>query len=204
MDPTFLMPDVYDEEYWTKGTTSNYVDYDDDRGWFASAVLLRSMLPKGARVLEVGCAYGFFVRRARVQELDCVGVDISQWAIDHAPEVARDYVQRADAAALPYDDNSFDAVVSWELLEHVPEEHVDQVLSEMERVATPEAWQVHRICLPGSDDNDVTHVTVKPKEWWYDTLGERGWHLSTDWQRRWDAAFTGRDWAGRYFVGTAT
>ena len=78
-------------------------------------------------VLEVGCGRGAF------QDLVAhyVGVDLSE-------HVAR-YLHKpffcASATALPFHDNSFDAIWSIHVLEHVPDP--DQALLEMRRVLKP-------------------------------------------------------------------
>lgn len=95
-------------------------------------------LPAGAKVLEVGCGAGRQSRTLKKYrpELEVYGCDLSQVAI----EVARGYndgvsYEVSDAARLPYPDNTFEAVMLFDVLEHVPD--VALVVREIERVLKP-------------------------------------------------------------------
>lgn len=71
------------------------------------------------RVLDDGCGFGVAVEQLRRHGVEAVGVDIG-WR-------ARDWIQRepswpyvrADGRALPFADGTFDAVVSFGVIEHV-------------------------------------------------------------------------------------
>jgi len=90
------------------------------------------------KCLEVGCGRGIFQDMVR----DYTGVDLadSVGAYLHKP------FMQCDAANLPFSDNTFDALWSITVLEHVPEP--EKALLEMCRVVKPEgliflapAWQ---------------------------------------------------------------
>jgi ubiquinone/menaquinone biosynthesis C-methylase UbiE len=82
----------------------------------------------GRSFLDVGCGNGRYVLHFNDQ-FETAGIDIQsypQW--DEVPEK----FQVADAAVLPFEDASFDTVVSFETLEHVPDP--EAVLSEFHRI----------------------------------------------------------------------
>lgn len=92
-------------------------------------------LQSGAKVLEVGSGAGQFIRAIKTirPELACFGCDISQHALALAKQ-ANDGVtyDLSEEKKLPYADNSFDAVLIFDVLEHVLDP--GSVLAEVNRV----------------------------------------------------------------------
>lgn len=94
------------------------------------ARLVAAMVPDDARsVLDVGCGNGFVTRRLQAEHI--VGLDPSPEALEHfdGEKVC------ASAEEIPFDENSFDAVVCCEVLEHLPQPTLGRVVSEIGRVA---------------------------------------------------------------------
>jgi SAM-dependent methyltransferase len=98
----------------------------------------RLAIPPGARWLDVGCGTGA-VTGAILDRADpgsVTGVDASVDFVGRAAGMVADPRVRfvvGDAAALPLEDGSADAVVSGLVLNHVPDAH--RVVAEMRRVA---------------------------------------------------------------------
>jgi SAM-dependent methyltransferase len=88
-------------------------------------------------VLDVGCAKGFMLHdfQRLVPGLTVSGVDISDYAIEHAVEDVQPYLQVANAASLPFEDDSFDFVFSINTVHNLDREECAQALREIERVA---------------------------------------------------------------------
>jgi SAM-dependent methyltransferase len=102
-------------------------------------LLAACALTPGARLLEVGCGGGGLLRScvAPKRPVAAVGIDMNATAVS----IARDRVEGAalalaDAARLPFDDGSFDAVVAQHVIEHF--ERPDDVLREWRRVLVPQ------------------------------------------------------------------
>ncbi len=88
----------------------------------------------GKEVLEVGCGTGLILERlSRVAER-AVGVDLSPGMLEHARSRGLD-VHEASATSLPFEDECFDAAVSFKVLAHV--EEISVAMSEMGRVVRP-------------------------------------------------------------------
>ena len=94
------------------------------------------------RVLDVGCGTGNLTfaicNRAKVQK--ACGIDLSPDFIDRADELNNDpkiEFRVGDASELPYDDASFDRVLSQLVLQFVPDSN--NAIAEMRRVARPGA-----------------------------------------------------------------
>ena len=95
------------------------------------------ILEAGSSLLDVGCAKGFMLHDfARlIPGLEVRGIDISEYAIEHALDDVLDYVQVADARSLPFDDDEFDVVVSINTIHNLEYEDCAESLREIERVA---------------------------------------------------------------------
>lgn len=90
-----------------------------------------------SKVLDVGCAKGFMVHdfRSLIPGIQIRGIDISNYAIQHAKEEVKECVEVADACALPYEDNSFDLVISINTVHNLEKEELAKALREIERVS---------------------------------------------------------------------
>ncbi len=144
-DMTSLAAPTADFDYSTRVFGDQDVVDIDQRRWGAVRMrrCLASLEGVSGRVLEVGCGAGRCIRTIAHHRPDLAahGCDLSESAINRARE-HRDGVnyRAADAANLPYEDESFDVVVVMDLLEHVPD--VGAVLAEIRRTLKP-AGRLH-------------------------------------------------------------
>jgi ubiquinone/menaquinone biosynthesis C-methylase UbiE len=86
---------------------------------------------KGNVILDLGCGGGkeLFPRKGAY----CVGLDISLQALLSAATVYHQ-VARCDILSLPFEDNTFDCVISSHVLGHISDEKKDILLKEIYRV----------------------------------------------------------------------
>ncbi len=103
--------------------------------WGRALSLLRREIPPGARVLDLGCAFGYgTVGIARLYDVD--GLDASPAYIRRARRaVPHARFALGVAERLPYPDAHFDAVALLDVLEHVSDERA--VVAEIARVLRP-------------------------------------------------------------------
>ncbi|MER2492196.1 class I SAM-dependent methyltransferase [Catenovulum sediminis] len=94
-------------------------------------------LSADSRVLDVGCAKGFMM-----YDLECLipnictrGVDISSYAVANAKAEIKDKVQLACATDLPFEDASFDLVVSINTVHNLDQKNCAKALQEITRVS---------------------------------------------------------------------
>ncbi len=84
--------------------------------------LIRRFVPlEGRSILDVGCGLGMYVRAFRRFSQDVHGVDVDA---DKVAEASQDLpnIRVAPAESLPYEDESFDAVLLHEVIEHVSDD----------------------------------------------------------------------------------
>jgi cyclopropane fatty-acyl-phospholipid synthase-like methyltransferase len=86
---------------------------------------LLERLPERARLLDLGCGAGVPITRALAERFHVTGVDVSAEQLALArTQVPGATFMRADMAHIAFDDASFDAVVSFYAIFHLPrEEH---------------------------------------------------------------------------------
>jgi SAM-dependent methyltransferase len=80
-----------------------------------------SRSPAGAALLEVGCAYGLFAARARERGWAVSAMDVSAAGAAHTAARLGIDVHRGQIDDAPFASASFDAVVAWDVIEHVPD-----------------------------------------------------------------------------------
>ena len=91
-------------------------------------------VPRGGRSLDVGCSIGATVSACEDLGWQASGVDISQAAVNFCCDQGMD-CYKIDDAKLPFEDNSFDLITNWHVIEHVPD--VLETLAEWRRVLKP-------------------------------------------------------------------
>jgi len=92
----------------------------------------------GRRVLDAACGEGYGSALLAERAAAVTGVDLSAEAVAHAQRryTAGNLSFRvADGTALPFDDDAFDCVISFETLEHLREQQA--LLAEFRRVLAP-------------------------------------------------------------------
>lgn len=94
-------------------------------------------LNQNSSLLDVGCAKGFMLHDLvqAIPGITVQGVDVSEYAIEHAIEDMKPFVKVADARSLPFEDNSFDIVISINTIHNLERNECGQSLREIERVS---------------------------------------------------------------------
>lgn len=94
-------------------------------------------LDQNSSILDVGCAKGFMMHDfcQLMPGIRVEGIDISEYAIAHAMDDMKPYVQVANAFDLPFPDKSFDFVISINTIHNLERQECGQALKEIERVS---------------------------------------------------------------------
>lgn len=118
-------PDAYyTEDYFSGGHADGYADYLGAesvlRAEFARMVeFIRGFKPSG-RLLELGCAYGFFLQEAR-PHFEVAGVELAAEAAAHARRAGLPVTTGAADPELMQRLGMFDVIVLLDVIEHLPD-----------------------------------------------------------------------------------
>ncbi|MFC1909222.1 class I SAM-dependent methyltransferase [Chloroflexota bacterium] len=118
--------------------------YYNPRFWQTTARRFRDYyhLPEDASVLDVGCGKGFMLHdfKELMPNITVAGIDIAEYAYEQAIETIKPFLRVGNAKELPYDDNSFDLVISITTIHNLPLEECKQSLREIQRVTRQHAF----------------------------------------------------------------
>lgn len=87
----------------------------------AKLSLLKRHAPAGARLIDVGCGKGFFVKAAADAGIDAQGVDLSESGVAYATGTLKVRATAGLLADLKPTLGAFDAATFWATIEHLPD-----------------------------------------------------------------------------------
>ena len=174
------------KDYWDGERHHGYGGYRYDGRWrpVAEQIAKHYQLPEDARILDVGCGKGFLLYEFTqvLPNASVAGIDISQYGIDNAKEEVRPFLQQGNASKLPFDDDSFDLVVSFMTFHNLHNYELWDALREIERVGrrakyvTVESYRTERekVNLMYWQLTCRTFNTPREWEWAFEQAGYTG------------------------------
>mmetsp|Transcript_27037 Transcript_27037/g.58989 ORF Transcript_27037/g.58989 Transcript_27037/m.58989 type:complete len:272 (+) Transcript_27037:252-1067(+) len=152
---------------------------------------------KAYTYLDAGCGQCGVVSFLMSHNKSGWGVEVSEAAVTTSPSciylVGAGRVKHSSLTAIPYPDNYFDLVFSSDVLEHIPEVDIPEVLAELARVSKGDIFLSISLRRAGGGPPApapaVIHVTVKPRAWWDKMFAQVGCAIN---RRSIDAVLAGR------------
>ena len=136
----------YGQDYWDGDRQYGYGGYRYDGRWLpiAKEMVKHYGLKPGDKILDVGCgkAYLLYEFTQAIPGVEVAGIDISQYGIDNAKEEVKPFLQIGNATKLPFEDNTFDFVVSILALHNLYNYELYAALQEIERVGKDKKYIV--------------------------------------------------------------
>lgn len=136
---------------------------------FYRAFIIKIFLnPKNC--LDIGCGAGYLVRALRKFGIKAFGLEISKEALELAGSDIKPFIKVGDIVSMDYPDSTFDAVVSFDVLEHVERGSIRKAIDETIRVS--KKYVLHKIYTRENTwisllhAKDYSHVSVLTKKFW--------------------------------------
>lgn len=135
----------FGRDYFDGDRRHGYGGYNyHPRFWSETVKHIRDyyQLPEDAAILDIGCAKGFMLMdfMQLMPKATLAGIDISEYAIEHALDDVKPFVQVGNAKSLPFEDKSFDLVLAINTIHNLPYEECKQSLREIGRVSRRNAF----------------------------------------------------------------
>jgi 2-polyprenyl-3-methyl-5-hydroxy-6-metoxy-1,4-benzoquinol methylase len=138
--PTVDQMSAYAEEQYAAGVYKSYASAADLKiETFERRINLLKRLGARGRILDVGCACGFFIEAALKHGFDAYGIEFSKEAVAMAREDIRPRITIGDVNLLRERGNEqFDAVVAFDIIEHT--QNPLKFLEEIRHILRPGGW----------------------------------------------------------------
>jgi len=175
--PFYIEAGYYDKDYYQgkKGeyrlsfTTSFFGRAFHNIINFYRALIIKLFInPKNA--LDVGCGTGQLICWLRFFGIEAYGIEISKHALELVDKKIKPFIQESDIIKLPYEDNKFDLVLTYDVMEHLERSKLKKATGETIRVS--KKYILHKIYtlenywINLTHGYDFSHLSVFTHRYW--------------------------------------
>lgn len=100
----------------------------------------------GKKILDAGCGDGNFEKLITKKEMSCrlVGIDVKEEVLEGLKKTfpQHNFLKTSLVEPLPFEDKEFDAVVMFDVIEHLPRGSEVEVLTELNRILAGGGWLI--------------------------------------------------------------
>ncbi|HBD95958.1 MAG: Methyltransferase type 11 [Candidatus Collierbacteria bacterium GW2011_GWE1_46_18] len=113
--------------------------------------IVTQLIPLHKRILEIGFGAGQLLDRLS-SDYDCVGVDISPLNVKQISKRIKgvEFKYYSERGKLPFNDNSFDAIIASEVLEHMDDSQLTKTIKEAIRVIKKKGYFI--VTVPAEEN----------------------------------------------------
>lgn len=123
-----------------------YGGYKYDGRWkpVAEEMVEHYQLQAGQRVLDIGCgkAHLLYELKKLIPGIEVVGLDVSEYAITHTLNEIQPFLMKGEAQNLPFEENSFDLVISLNTLHNLRVYDLKKAIQDIERISKGNSYIV--------------------------------------------------------------
>jgi len=171
--------DLYGAQYWLSPSAKDYgyTDYRADaarwrRTYEVRARVLDGRIAAPGRVLDVGCAAGYFLGVMRARGWDAWGIEVSApIAAEARAALGDEHVHVGSLSDAPYERSSFDLITFWDVVEHLPDPVA--ALRQARELLAPGG-----LLLVETQDVGSAFARLMGRRWQHFKQAEHLWHFS--------------------------
>lgn len=179
----------YDRAYFEEGKRGYYKGYTTSllsKTFIFFASLYRALMLKiylnPKSVLDVGCATGEMIKILRFFGVEAYGLEVSDYAISRADPKIKKFIKKGNILKIPFKDESFDVVSSYNVLEHLTKDEIREALNECNRVARKltfhKIYTLENLWYKKFHGMDLSHLSVFSLSWWKEYFKKFGFTLN--------------------------